>query len=185
MQVRNESQPRAVREISWRAQLRLCHATAARGTRSASEQDLHRHRSRTRRLHLGSGTPSHRTSRPDRPNKRRSPTHPHNHSDRNATREHDEGNPRKFYVGIEAMIPDFRQRQPRDVPMQCGSQPAYIRVIHRRHRLRASRSPVQSDTKPRSFVQTSARSRKIPLEPVDTRGPYQNLYVKSKPMVRG
>lgn len=30
------------------------------------------------------------------------------------------------------MIPDFRARQPRDGPMQCGNQPADISVIHRR-----------------------------------------------------
>jgi transposase len=58
-----------------------------------------------------------------------------------AMREHDEGNPRKFYGGIQGMIPDARQRQPRDVPMQCGNQSANIRVIHRRHKLRASHSP--------------------------------------------
>ena len=52
----------------------------------------------------------------------------------------------KFYVGIQAMIPDLRQRQPRDVPMQCGNQPANIRVIHRRHELRASRSPSRVDS---------------------------------------
>ena len=33
------------------------------------------------------------------------------------------------------MIPDFRTRQPRDGPMQCGSQPADISVIHRRLKL--------------------------------------------------
>jgi hypothetical protein len=64
----------------------------------------------------------------------------------NATREHDEGNPRKFYVGIEAMIPDIRQRQSRDVPMQCGSQSANIRVIHRRHIASRVAFPVESDS---------------------------------------
>ena len=38
------------------------------------------------------------------------------------------------------MIPAARPRQPRDGPMQCGTQPADIRVIHRRYKLRASRS---------------------------------------------
>ena len=46
----------------------------------------------------------------------------------------DEGNPRTFYVGIRVMIPDTRARQPREEEMKCGSQPADIRVIHRRHR---------------------------------------------------
>jgi hypothetical protein len=44
----------------------------------------------------------------------------------------DEGNPRKFYVGIRVMIPVFRARQPREEEMKCGSQPADIRVINRR-----------------------------------------------------
>jgi len=39
-----------------------------------------------------------------------------------------------------AMIPDTRARQPRDGLMQCGNQPADISVIHRRSKLRASRS---------------------------------------------
>ena len=42
--------------------------------------------------------------------------------------------------------PDFRQRQPRDVPMQCGSQPANIRVIHRRHIASRAAFPVESDS---------------------------------------
>lgn len=33
------------------------------------------------------------------------------------------------------MISDFRTRQPRDGPMQCGTQPADISVIHRRLKL--------------------------------------------------
>ncbi len=67
----------------------------------------------------------------------------------NATRGHDEGNPRKFYVGIDTMISDLRQRRPRDGPMQCGNQPANIRVIS--SSLPASRVafPVESDN-PRS-----------------------------------
>jgi len=55
-------------------------------------------------------------------------------------RGHGEGNPRDDYVGIHAMIPDTRSRQPRDGPMKCGNQPADISVIHRRYKLRASRS---------------------------------------------
>jgi hypothetical protein len=56
-------------------------------------------------------------------------------------RGHGEGNPRHDYVGIlYGMIPDARSRQPRDGPMQCGNQPADISVIHRRYKLRASRS---------------------------------------------
>lgn len=39
------------------------------------------------------------------------------------------------YVGIALMIPEFRARQPRDGPMQCGTQPADISVIHRRLKL--------------------------------------------------
>jgi hypothetical protein len=44
----------------------------------------------------------------------------------------DEGNPRPNYVGIRVMIPDFRARQPRDGPMNCGNQSAHISMIHRR-----------------------------------------------------
>jgi hypothetical protein len=44
----------------------------------------------------------------------------------------DEGNPRKFYVGIRVMIPGPRARQPREEEMKCGTQPADIRMIHRR-----------------------------------------------------
>ena len=48
-----------------------------------------------------------------------------------------------FYVGIQTMIPDPRARQPRDEPMTGGSQPADIRVIHRRQTLvRRVPSPV-------------------------------------------
>jgi hypothetical protein len=57
-------------------------------------------------------------------------------------RELDEENPRQFYVGIQkAMIPEIRQRQLRDEPMKCGNQSANIRLIHRRHKLHASRFP--------------------------------------------
>lgn len=41
----------------------------------------------------------------------------------------DEGNPRSGYVGIRAMIPDIRARQPCDGPMKCGTQPADMSVI--------------------------------------------------------
>jgi len=94
-----------------------------------------------------------------------------------AMREHDEGNPRKFYVGIQAMISDSRQRQPRDVPMQCGNQPANIRMIHRRHKLRAPRSPsrVMQQLHNLSTIQAPEPTARIPLAPLDTRGPYQNL----------
>ena len=37
-----------------------------------------------------------------------------------------------FYVGIPEMIPAPRPRQPREEEMKCGSQPADIRMIHRR-----------------------------------------------------
>ena len=37
-----------------------------------------------------------------------------------------------FYVGIPLMIPVLRPRQPREEEMKCGSQPADIRMIHRR-----------------------------------------------------
>ena len=37
-----------------------------------------------------------------------------------------------FYVGIPQMIPVPRPRQPREEEMKCGSQPADIRMIHRR-----------------------------------------------------
>jgi len=48
----------------------------------------------------------------------------------------DEGNPRAGYVGIHAMIPDTRVRQPRDGPMKCGNQSADISMIHRRYSCR-------------------------------------------------
>lgn len=41
----------------------------------------------------------------------------------------DEGNPRDSYVGIHVMIPEIRARQPRDGPMNCGSQSADISMI--------------------------------------------------------
>ena len=45
----------------------------------------------------------------------------------------------EFYTGISAMIPVFRARQPREEEMKCGSQPADVRMIHRRsHRLRVA-----------------------------------------------
>ena len=37
-----------------------------------------------------------------------------------------------FYVGIPQMIPVPRPRQPREEEMKCGTQPADIRMIHRR-----------------------------------------------------
>jgi hypothetical protein len=51
----------------------------------------------------------------------------------------DEGNPRAGYVGIHAMIPDTRVRQPRDGQMKCGNQSADISMINRRHKLPARR----------------------------------------------
>ncbi len=38
----------------------------------------------------------------------------------------------EFYTGIPGMIPVLRARQPREEEMKCGSQPADIRMIHRR-----------------------------------------------------
>src|SRR5882762_2554415 len=71
------------------------------------------------------------------------------------------------------MIPDFRARQPRDGPMQCGNRPADISVIHRRYKLRASRSPSGV-----THTRISTGSRTIAsdaLAPVDTCRPYQSL----------
>jgi hypothetical protein len=41
----------------------------------------------------------------------------------------------EFYTGIPVMIPVLRARQPREEEMKCGSQPADIRMIHRRSHL--------------------------------------------------
>jgi len=70
-----------------------------------------------------------------------------------------------------AMIPDPRARQPRDGPMQCGNQSADISVIHRRYKLRASRSPSGADPQPNTHLVRKIAS--IILAPVDTKGPYQ------------
>jgi hypothetical protein len=69
------------------------------------------------------------------------------------------------------MIPDFRSRQPRDGPMQCGNQPADISVIHRRYKLHASRSP--SGAIPAAHTHRARKTARATLVPVDTRGPYQ------------
>jgi hypothetical protein len=150
---RNESQPRALREIAWRAQLRLCQRYRRLNARGLPLNKICTAMARelagfiwdlARQATAATG---------------------------NATREHDEGNPRPFYVGIQAMLPDARQRQPRDVPMQCGNQPANIRVIHRRHTASRVAFPVESaEAKVISSRRDIAR---IPLAPVDTRGPYQ------------
>ena len=71
-----------------------------------------------------------------------SPHHPFKHARHrtgNAMRGFDEGNPRQFYAGIHPMIPVPRARQPREEEMKCGSQPADIRMIHRRSHCPARR----------------------------------------------
>ena len=69
------------------------------------------------------------------------------------------------------MIPDTRARQPRDGPMQCGNQPADISVIHRRFKLRASRSPSGAHANPDPPLVRKIAS--ITLASLDTNGPYQ------------
>ena len=69
------------------------------------------------------------------------------------------------------MTPDTRARQPRDGPMQCGTQPADISVIHRRFKLRASRSPSGALSHPHTHrTHVTARTT---LASVDSQGPYQ------------
>ena len=44
------------------------------------------------------------------------------------------GNPRKYFEASgNGMILVIRERQPHDVPLSCGNQPAYIRLIYRRN----------------------------------------------------
>ena len=50
------------------------------------------------------------------------------------------------------MIPDFRTRQPRDGPMQCGNQPADISVIHRRLKLLRVALPIRCGQRLRTHV---------------------------------
>ena len=141
--VRNEGQSKAVRDIAWRAQLRLCSRF-----RRLQVRGVHHNKACAaiaRELagfiwdiarQAATDPLSHRAQRKHKVQ----PHATHSLPISNATREHDEGNPRTFYVGIYAMTPDPRSRQPRDGPMKCGNQPADIRMIHRRQVPRASRS---------------------------------------------
>jgi hypothetical protein len=70
------------------------------------------------------------------------------------------------------MIPDSRARQPRDGPMKCGTQPANISMIHRRYKLRASRSRSGVRSNPTSLNVRRGSARNA-LAPIDTKGPYQ------------
>ena len=72
-----------------------------------------------------------------------------------------------------AMIPDTRARQPRDGPMQCGNQPADISVIHRRYKLRASRSPSGAILTV-TFTPRRKIARDTPAS-LDAGRPYQSL----------
>jgi len=64
-------------------------------------------------------------------------------------------------------------RQPRDGPMQCGSQPADISVIHRRFKLPRIALPRPATKPPRKkeiLMRKSARSLRAALA---KNGPYQ------------
>ena len=52
----------------------------------------------------------------------------------NRKRDHGQENPRNNYVNrFDTETHEFRSRQLRDEAKSCGTQPAYIRVIHRRY----------------------------------------------------
>ena len=146
LQRRQEGQPKTVREIAWRAQLRLARryrhlsarklalnkiCVAVARELSAFVWDIARQVKPTARV------PS--DNEPTDGNQEvRASDHHHHHRTNNArvTRcaSTDEGNPRRRYVGIRVMIPDPRARQPRDGQMNCGNQPADISMIHRRRK---------------------------------------------------
>lgn len=114
--VRNDGQPQLWRDIAWRAQVRPCsrfHCLQTRGMLATRPVPRSPVSSRT-----SSGIPAER-SRPPTDRLRLTPSRPRTHSAithsrpiNNATREHDEGNPRSFCVGIHAMTPVTRSGGP-------------------------------------------------------------------------
>ena len=73
------------------------------------------------------------------------------------------------------MIPDFRTRQPRDGPMQCGSQPADISVIHRRLKLLGVALSIRCGKPHRTGESTMRKTARTTRAPLDKHGPYQSL----------
>jgi hypothetical protein len=72
------------------------------------------------------------------------------------------------------MIPDPRTRQPRDAPMQCGSQPADISVIHRRMKLPCLALPIRcSQAQPPQDTLRMHKTASIIRATLDKQGPYQ------------
>jgi hypothetical protein len=59
LEVRQQGQPKIIRDISWKAQLRLSKRwrSLSMGRKLGAEQDLRRNRPRALRLHLGRGAP--------------------------------------------------------------------------------------------------------------------------------
>ena len=69
-----------------------------------------------------------------------------------------------FYAGTFVVIPAPRARQPREEEMKCGSQPADIRMIHRRSHLSRVAFPLRCHARsPRPFIPlVLAREKTVP-----------------------
>src|SRR4051794_21486818 len=82
----------------------------------------------------------------------------------------------KFYAGIHVMIPAPRARQPREEEMKCGSQPADIRMIHRRSHCPCVALPLQCQVLLASPRKTPRESRERHVPSIDSKGHIRNWH---------
>ena len=160
---RQDSSPKSVRDIAWRAQLRLSERYRRLSARHLpNEQGLRRHRAGAgwfiwdiarqvdadsvttadqKKPYPPQGHPFDRRSRgfidessfPVPPLARGSQPRIHHHGGATRCAGTMRGILDRAMWASLAMIPGTRVRQPRDGPMNCGIQPANISMIHRRN----------------------------------------------------